>query len=116
MNCKIKIKIGRDDNYAFGPGVKELLVAIDRSGSIRSAAKSMELSYSKAWHILTRSEEAFNKELVSRTKGGAGGGKAFLTEDGKKIVELYSIFEEKVKKDAVLLFSDIFGDFFDVVE
>lgn len=111
MNCKIKIKIGRDDNYAFGPGVKELLLAIDKQGSIRKAAMSMELSYSKALHILNRSEEAFKRELVSRVTGGAGGGRATLTEDGRKIVELYSLFESKVKKETDILFDEIFGDY-----
>lgn len=116
MNCKLKIKIGRDDNYAFGPGVKELLMAIDEYGSIRKAAMSMELSYSKALHILNRSEEAFKRELVSRVTGGAGGGKAILTEDGRKIVELYSLFESKLKKEADILFDEIFGDYLSVVE
>ncbi len=111
MNSRIKIRIGDGDNYFFGPGVAELLRNIDETGSVRGAAAMMELSYSKAWHMLKNSEEGFKRKLVVRVTGGRGGGMAELTPDGKRIAELFRELENRLQKDADRLFGSIFGEY-----
>ena len=42
----------------FGPGVAALLEGVEEKRSLRAAAISMEMAYSKAWRILRRAEDA----------------------------------------------------------
>ena len=51
----------------FGPGVAQLLRHVQEFHSLRSAAKAMNMAYSKAWTIVKRSEERrVGKECRSR--------------------------------------------------
>ena len=40
------------ERKCFGPGVAELLRRVDEHRSLRAAAQSMNMAYSKAWTIL----------------------------------------------------------------
>ena len=44
------------DQKCFGPGIAELLHRVDEHHSLRAAAQSMELAYSKAWTIMKNAE------------------------------------------------------------
>ncbi len=110
MECKVKVRIGEKGNYFYGPGVAELLRCINECGSVRQAAAAMELSYSKAWHMIKNSEAGFGRSLVERSVGGRGGGNATLTEDGRKVMELFYTLEEKIQKDADALYLSVFGE------
>ena len=46
------------DAKCFGPGVAQLLHAVQRLHSLRAAALSMDMAYSKAWTIIKNSEKA----------------------------------------------------------
>ncbi len=109
MDCRVKVRIGEKGNYFFGPGVAELLRNISECGSVRQAAASMKLSYSKAWHMIKNSEEGFGCALVERTVGGKGGGTATLTEDGRNVMELFFTLAEKIQKDAEEEYLALFG-------
>lgn len=71
----------------LGPGKADLLTAIDDSGSIRGAAKALEMSYMRAWSLVRTMNESFREPLVESTRGGAGG--ARLTREGTKVLALY---------------------------
>lgn len=111
MECRLKIRIGEDGNYFFGPGVAALLKNIDFCRSVRQAAAQMELSYSKAWHMIKNSEDGFGRRLVERNVGGIGGGSASLTEDGRAVMERYYALEEKLEEAGNSLFLEIYGDY-----
>ena len=49
---KTKIQIFNESIRAFGPGKAELLSAISNHGSISAAAKSMNMSYKRAWDLV----------------------------------------------------------------
>ena len=51
----ISVRIFREEK-CFGPGVAALLKSIEAHHSLRSAAASMSMAYSKAWRILKTSE------------------------------------------------------------
>ena len=44
------------DAKCFGPGVAQLLHAVQELHSLRAAALSMDMAYSKAWTIIKNSE------------------------------------------------------------
>ena len=58
----------------FGEGPLRLLHAVEETGSLRSAAQSMEMAYTKALHLLRRAEKVLGFAFTRRTIGGRGGG------------------------------------------
>jgi hypothetical protein len=58
----------------FGPGVAALLEEVREKRSLRAAAASMGMAYSKAWRIVRTAEEALGHKLLDSTIGGRHGG------------------------------------------
>lgn len=88
-DIKTKIQIFHADQNAFGPGKADLLDAISTHGSISSAAKSMGMSYKRAWDLVDSMNKGFKEDLVVRRTGGVHGGGAEVTEFGLRILSLY---------------------------
>ena len=88
MKYKIKsrIWIEADDNVLLGEGRVRLLKAIDKTGSLSKAAKSLKISYKKAWTLIDAVNKSSKKPVTVTSIGGKGGGGAVLTEYGKKLI------------------------------
>ena len=69
-----RVKIDQAQERIFGPGVAELLERVREHHSLRSAAASMEMAYSKAWRIVRAAEEGMGCKLLSSSTGGRHGG------------------------------------------
>ena len=80
----------------FGPGPAELLEGIERGGSLAKAAKEMGMSYKKAWDIVDSLNSQSKNKFVESHKGGEKGGRAELTDYGKKFVLQYRNLEKKL--------------------
>ena len=78
-NPRVRLYAG-DDRF-FGPGTKDLLAGIRKTGSVQQACAQMDLSYSKGRHMIRHMEAALETTLVERTRGGAGGGLRDLAHD-----------------------------------
>ena len=91
----------RDGELYMGWGRVMLLERIDKFGSIAAAARSMRLGYRNAWLWIEAANHLAPAPLVEKTAGGAGGGHARLTEEGRKVVGQYKKlrgeFEEFLK-------------------
>lgn len=83
---------------AMGPGKADLLDAISREGSISRAARSMGMSYRRAWLLVETMNEAFRGPLVDAARGGPGGGGARLTPLGHEALKRYRAMEIKAQK------------------
>ena len=69
QNLKLQIRILLEQNIAFGPGKADLLEAIARTGSISQAAKSMNMSYRRAWQLVDTMNQCFETALVETQTG-----------------------------------------------
>ncbi|MGE8552042.1 MAG: winged helix-turn-helix domain-containing protein, partial [Acinetobacter calcoaceticus] len=69
QNLKLQIRILLEQNIAFGPGKADLLEAIERTGSISQAAKSMNMSYRRAWQLVETMNQCFETALVETQTG-----------------------------------------------
>ena len=85
----IKIQIPYGKYVAFGPGKADLLDAISRYGSITAAAKSMGMSYKRAWELVSVMNSSFKQPVVVTLVGGPHGGGATLTEFGLQVLAMY---------------------------
>ncbi|MDR1149987.1 MAG: LysR family transcriptional regulator [Spirochaetaceae bacterium] len=81
-----------------GPGMINLLEAINETGNMRRAVESMQLSYSKGWKLLNSLEAWLMYPVTERQQGGSGGGKANLTEDGVAFLKKHRAFEADCEK------------------
>jgi len=84
-----KIWLEKDGKLYMGWGRVTLLERIDELGSISAAAKSMKLAYRNAWLWVEAMNRLSPTPLVEKTAGGARGGHARLTEEGRRIVNEY---------------------------
>lgn len=80
-------------SIAVGPGKIALLEAIGKTGSITAAAKSLEMSYRRAWVLLDELNRSLRLPAVDSAKGGHHGGGSALTERGRELIVLYRRIE-----------------------
>lgn len=92
---KIKIQVYQDNEIAFGPGKAQLLEAIHTHGSIAAAAKSMNMSYKRAWDLVSVMNTSFKAPLVATAVGGTKGGGTILTEAGHNALQTYLTIQSK---------------------
>ncbi len=78
----------------FGEGPARLLQGIEDHGSLRSAAMSMNMAYTKALKIMKNAEKAIGFPLATRTTGGKDGGGSILTPEGKVWLNKYKACRE----------------------
>lgn len=76
-----------------------LLKEIENCGSLKKATERLGISYRKAWGDLHFCEEKVGFCLLDKQRGGPAGGRTFLTEDGKKLVEAYERLTHKFQKE-----------------
>ena len=100
---KPQIRIMFRKAIAMGPGKADLLKAIDASGSISAAARSLGMSYRRAWLLVDTMNQSFKSPVVETLTGGQKGGGARVTDTGHEVLRRYLDMEAKaaasVKKD-----------------
>ncbi|MGM0633474.1 MAG: winged helix-turn-helix domain-containing protein [Pseudomonadota bacterium] len=94
IQCRVRLKSG--DDIALGPGKVQLLRAIGETGSISAAARSMNMSYRRAWMLVETMNRSFRTPLVSTTTGGRSGGGAAVTAEGEKALQAYEAMMKEV--------------------
>src|SRR5256885_15408579 len=88
-----RIRVFHGEEIALGPGKVTLLEAIERTGSLAEAARSLGISYMRAWHLLQTINACFKEPLVQSSRGGSKHGGAALTEAGRTVVAAYRRME-----------------------
>lgn len=94
---RFRMRITSGDMIAIGPGKIALLEALEQTGSITAAAKSLDMSYRRAWLLLDEMNRALKVPAVESAKGGAAGGGSVLTDAGRKVVTLYRQIEQEAE-------------------
>lgn len=84
----------------IGPGKADLLELIDRTGSISEAGRRMGMSYKRAWSLVEGLNRSFVAALVSSERGGAGGGGATLTPQGREVLSRFRQIEAAARNAA----------------
>lgn len=114
MNSRtISYILDSQGDKVFGPGPYELLSKIAETGSLSSAAREMNMSYTKAMRIVQQAERACAHKLTERSIGGEGGGSSQLTDYGKAYIRCYHLWAESVSKTANSLYDLSFAELSD---
>lgn len=111
MKSMVKIYLlDEADQKVFGEGPYRLLQAVEKTGSLRGAAISMDMAYTKALKLITTAENAFGYPLMVRTTGGKSGGGSSLTPEGKELLEKYERYRTECKEANRRIYDSIFGE------
>lgn len=78
----------------FGEGPFRLLRLVEETGSLRCAAASMGMAYSKALKLVSQAEKALGFHLTQRSVGGKDGGGSTLTPEGREFLQKYEAYRD----------------------
>ena len=90
---RLTLRVDFGPGRSIGPGKVRLLEAIDRTGSISQAGRSLGMSYRRAWLLIDDMNRCFRHAVVNAKPGGSQGGGAVLTEFGAELVRDYRAIE-----------------------
>ena len=95
MKAVTRIIFLNDNNEKFfGEGPARLLHGIEETGSLRAAALSMDMAYTKALKLIRNAENALGFALIRRSTGGKDGGGSCLTPEGKEWLQRYEAYRD----------------------
>ncbi|WP_239026963.1 winged helix-turn-helix domain-containing protein [Geomonas oryzisoli] len=93
LQVRSKIWLEIDGEPVFGQGRERLLRLVKATGSINAAAKEMGIPYRKAWTYIDAMEKRLGFALVTRLKGGAGGGASSLTPEALALLHKFDLLQ-----------------------
>lgn len=101
-----------DDNQEkfFGEGPARLLHGVEKTGSLRAAAMSMNMAYTKALKLIKNAENALGFPLIRRSTGGKDGGGSALTEEGKEWLARYEQYRDACVQANSRLYLEFFPE------
>ena len=91
--ARFRMRVAAGGVNAIGPGKIDLLEAIRATGSITSAAKSLDMSYRRAWLLMDELNRSLREPALASAKGGQSGGGSELTALGIELIETYRRIE-----------------------
>lgn len=83
-----------DGEILLGEGRVNLLRAIEETGSLTKAAKSMGMSYKKAWRLIDTVNSRAKKAVVTSSIGGKSGGGTSLTDYGRSLISTFDAINQ----------------------
>lgn len=107
VGVRSKVWIEADGLPLIGAGRADLLRAVDRTGSINAAAKELGMDYRRAWGLIDSMERRLKFKLVVRRRGGSGRGTS-LTDEARRLLDLYEQFNERSQSSTDRQFRRIF--------
>lgn len=111
MKAVIKIIFLDDKNEKFfGEGPARLLRGIEETGSLRAAAMSMGMAYTKALKLICNAEKSLGFLLIHRATGGKDGGGSILTAEGKEWLQRYEAYRDACKLANRRLYLEFFPE------
>jgi molybdate transport system regulatory protein len=92
---RFRVDFGRD--ASVGPGKIALLEEIERGGSLSQAARTLNMSYRRAWQLLESLNGSFAQPVATTAKGGRGGGGAVVTPFGRQLMRAYRRLDAEIQ-------------------
>ena len=103
----VSVSLAKEKAF-FDDKIAILLSQVDETKSVRTACQRMQISYSTGWNIIRTLESQFNRPLIERSQGGAGGGRSRLTEEGRQLIDAFQRYEAALRRTANELFESTF--------
>ncbi|WP_082597223.1 winged helix-turn-helix domain-containing protein [Rhizobium sp. Root708] len=91
----LRISFPHEDR--LGRGKMELLEHIRETGSISAAGRAMDMSYRRAWLLVSDMNRMFKEPVVESQRGGQKGGGASLTAFGDELLSRFRQMEQTMR-------------------
>ncbi|WP_298547831.1 LysR family transcriptional regulator [uncultured Aquimarina sp.] len=88
-HIKSRIWIEGEEGVFLGEGRIKVLKAIMVEGSLSKAAKSLGMSYKKAWNLVDSINKNASNPVIITNTGGSGGGGTEITAYGVKMITAF---------------------------
>jgi molybdate transport system regulatory protein len=88
-----ELAAGFAEHSSIGPGKIRLLEAIRDAGSLSQAARSIGMSYRRAWLLVESLKQSFREPVTVASTGGKDGGGMLVTEFGDALIKNYRELE-----------------------
>lgn len=101
----VRLRLDFGPAQGLGPGKVGLLEELRRTESLSAAAKSLGMSYRRAWVLLQSMNSLFDEPLALTSKGGRGGGGGVeLTTRGRETIAAFRRAEQQAPRAAARAF------------
>ena len=91
--ARFRLRVTAGEAIFVGPGKVALLEAIRDTRSITAAAKSLGMSYRRAWLLVDELNRSLASAAVESAIGGERGGGSELTALGLELIDVYRRIE-----------------------
>jgi molybdate transport system regulatory protein len=95
---RVKVWLECEGEFVLGLGICEILQAVERSGSIKQAARDVGQSYRHVWDRIKEAERARGRPLVESHIGGKDTRRTCLTEDARRLVKGFLRLRQRMLK------------------
>lgn len=102
LEYTFRLYLNADGKRILGKGGAQILGAIDKHGSMVTAAKELHMSYKFMWDYLTRMRKRLKKPIIVTHRGGTrhtkrkGGGGTTLTPIAMALLKDYEATEKRL--------------------
>jgi len=92
----------------FGKGKTEILLEIEKTGSISKAAQNLDMNYKKAWSHIKLLQSNLDDTLVITQKGGGADSGTTLTPLASEYIDKYKQLQREIEEFANQRFKELF--------
>lgn len=110
-NLSVRSKVWLEINGKpfFGEGRNKILKLIDHYGSISRVSEETGVSYRRIRGVIYLMEKTIGLKLVIRSRGGAVGGGAVITEAARELMYLFEKQEKGIRETVDDLYKKTFS-------
>ena len=94
FRAKIWLEVAGDS--VFCHGLRQMLLAVDSTGSIKAAAAHIGRSYRFVWARIKSAEQALGATLVKTQVGGTGTRRSELTNVARNLVDTFDDLHQQI--------------------
>lgn len=98
---RVRYKLWFEDGrgvQVLGEGLVRILELIEERGSIVGAAKNLKMSYRACWGKIKDMERRIEKPLIEPHVGGGKNRGSVLTDEARKLLRQYRLFDKEVSE------------------
>ena len=96
----VRFRVDFNPACSLGPGKISLLQTIGDCGSVSQAARTLGMSYRRAWLLIANLNTMFSKKVTTSATGGRKGGGMLLTPFGRTVISTFRQLEKDVARRA----------------
>ena len=96
----VRFRVDFNPACSLGPGKISLLQTIEDCGSLAQAARTLGMSYRRAWLLVDNLNTMFDKRVTTSATGGRRGGGMILTPFGKSVISMFRQLEKDLARQA----------------